>query len=340
MDDNLTPFPSSRPVAAPRRQWNPLVVVLSLSGLFFVTFVAISAFLFLGQGSDSARPVAGGLFGDGSVGVIELNGPIMESKKILKKLASFEEDDSIKAVVLRLNSPGGAVAPSQEIYDAVRAYQKPLVASMGSVAASGAFYIAMGAKKIFANAGTLTGSIGVIMEFANLSKLYEWAKVQRYAIKTGRFKDAGAEYKEMDTESRALLQALVDDVLMQFKDAVVKGRRQSLEKVTAIADGRIFSGAQALKLGMVDQLGGIQDAINEAGKLAKIKGKPKVVYPDRRGRNRVMDFLLDERGDEAESLSHGEGAAIEGVIAKTLRETVGNRPVLEPGIYWIWAGAR
>src|SRR4029077_13140783 len=146
-------------------------------------------------------------------------------------------DSDVKAIVLRLNSPGGAVAPSQEIYQAVKNYKKPIVASMSSVAASGAYYVACGAKKVYANPGTITGSIGVIMEFANLEKLYEWAKIKRFSIKTGRFKDVGAEYREMTADERALLQNMVDDVLSQFTLAVSEGRNIPLETVKEIADG-------------------------------------------------------------------------------------------------------
>ena len=169
----------------------------------------------------------------------EINSVIMDSKT-LAQLKKFDEDKGVKAVVLRLNSPGGSVAPSQEIYEAVKDFKKPVVASMASVAASGVYYIAVGAPIIYANPGTITGSIGVIMEFANLEKLYEWAKIKRYVIKTGKFKDAGGEHREMTPEDRALLQGMIDDVLVQFKTAVAAGRKLSLEDVTKVADGRIF----------------------------------------------------------------------------------------------------
>ena len=154
-----------------------------------------------------------------------------------------------------------------------------------------------GPKKIYANPGTITGSIGVIMEFANLSKLYDWAKIQRYSIKTGQFKDIGAEYREMAPDERALLQNMVDDVLVQFKTAVSTGRKLSMEDVTAIADGRIFSGSQAKKAHLVDELGTLDDAINEAGKMAGIKGKPNVVYPSNK-KKRLLDFFMNQNDDD------------------------------------------
>lgn len=319
----------------------PLAWVLTLSGVFFVLFMLISGAIFFSKGgikSSSHGSSAGFLAaGKGAVGIIELNGVIMDSRKTLKKLEDFEESPEIKGVVLRLNSPGGAVAPSQEIYQAVKNYKKPLVVSMSSVAASGAYYVAMGAKKVYANPGTITGSIGVIMEFANLEKLYEWAKVQRYAIKTGKFKDVGAEYREMGPEEKALLQNMVDDVLTQFKQAVADGRKLTLEQVTEVADGRIFSGSQAKNAKLVDELGTLQDAINEVGKMAKIEGKPEVVYPEK-ARPRWMDLILDDSSHEDRSESSNSlVGAVTGILTGHVEKAVTG---LEPGIYWIWTGAR
>jgi protease-4 len=338
---------------SPKRAASPLAVVLILSAVFFVLFLFVSGALFLsrsgGRGS-STGPVTGALFGGGSVGVVEVNGVILDSKKIIQRLERFEDNDEVKAVVVRLNSPGGSVGPSQEIYQAVRKLKKPVVASMGSVAASGAFYIACGAKKVFANPGTITGSIGVIMEFANLEKLYEWAKIRRFTIKTGRYKDAGAEYREMTADERALLQGMVDDVLVQFKQAVAEGRKLTNAQVTAIADGRILSGSQAKAAKLVDELGTLQDAIAEAGRLGKVKGKPNVIYPEKQKR-KFVDLLLDDRqGDDSEAASG------EGWLARAARALIGGGPgdsaasglrALDegvsgfgPGIYWLWTGAR
>jgi protease-4 len=205
---------------------------------------------------------------------------------------------------------------------------------MGSVAASGAYYIACGAKKVFANPGTITGSIGVIMEFANLEKLYDWAKVQRYSIKTGAFKDAGADYRGMTPEERQLLQRMVDDVLVQFKTAVQEGRKLTAEQVTALADGRIFSGAQAKAAKMVDELGGIQDAILEAGKLAGIKDKPRVLFPEPK-RSRMLDLLLDsDRGEDEEAESALSGSLLRQWVFRELG--VKAPQGLPAGIYWLW----
>lgn len=323
---------------------NPLTVVLTLSGVFFVLFLVISGVLFMTRGGGGSRSAvkAPGLFSGGSVGVVELNGAIMDSKKTLERLERMAENDGVKAVVLRLNSPGGAVAPSQEIYEAVKAFKKPLVVSMSSVAASGAYYIAMGAKKVYANPGTITGSIGVIMQFASLEKLYEWAKIKRYALKTGKYKDAGADYREMGGEERALLQGMIDDVLAQFKKAVADGRKLSMEQVDAVADGRIFSGAQAKRAKLVDELGTLQDAINDAAKQAGIKGKPNVLKPAQ-PRRKFIEMLFDDR-DEEESEASAPGA---GWITRAIRglgesgsPIAAQLEALTPGVYWLWTGAR
>lgn len=284
------------PVQQPKKRMSPLAVVLALSGVFFVMFLIVSGVFFLlkspSSGPRGTSP-SSRLFSGGSVGIVELNGIIMDSKKTLARLERFEEDPDIKAIVVRMNSPGGAVAPSQEIYEAIRAYKKPLVVSMSSVAASGAYYAACGAKKIFANPGTMTGSIGVIMEFANLQKLYDWAKVQRYVVKTGKFKDIGSEHREMTPEEHKLMQAMVDDVLSQFKQAISTNRKLPMPQVTALADGRIFSGTQAKAAHLIDELGTLQDAVREAAKLGKIKGKPHVVYIEKK-RGSLLDLILDE----------------------------------------------
>lgn len=328
---------SSRKKAGPT-SWSPLAWVLIVSGAFFAVFLAVSGFVFLRSGGKTSNVAAKpGLFRQGAVGVIELSGVIMDSKKLVRRIEKMGESGEVAAVVVRINSPGGAVAPSQEIYEALRALKKPVVASMGSVAASGGYYVACAAQKVFANPGSITGSIGVIMEFANLSKLYEWAKVKRYSIKTGRFKDAGAEYRDMDPEARALLQGMVDDVLGQFKQAVVAGRKLKPEQVDRVADGRIFSGAQAKRIGLVDELGTMQDAIAEAGRLAKIKGKPEVHYPEK-AKPRWMDLLIDDRQDQDAEARLGGIRGILPLLGQWLGAETTDSALRGPGIYWLWTG--
>jgi protease IV len=319
------------------KKWSPLSIVLALSGVFFFVFMLISGLLFVynsPSGGGSARS-GGALFGAGGgyVGVLELKGVIFDSKKVIKKLEDFDDDPRVKAVVLRLNSPGGSVAPSQEIYEAVRAMKKPVVASMASVAASGGYYIACAAKKIFANPGTITGSIGVIMEFVNLGRLYEWAKIERYALKTGKFKGAGAEYKAMSPEERELFQGMLDDVLKQFKNAVATGRKMKMSEVDKIADGRVFSGNQAKAAKLVDELGTLKEAIAEAGKMAGIKGEPKVIYPGKH-RKRFVEMLFDEATDDEDA--EESRSFVSGILDSFLK-TETNQTKFTPGLYWLWS---
>jgi protease-4 len=328
------------------RSWGALWVLLGLSLVFFTAFLLSSGLAFFWRSNPGGQAVSsfgGQLFDSGKVGVIELKGVIMDSKKALRELKQMADADEVRAVVIRLNSPGGSVAPSQEIHDAVKNFPKPIVASMGSVAASGAFYVAVAADRVFANPGTLTGSIGVIMEFANLSKLYEWAKVERYSLKTGKFKDAGAEYRPMDPESRELLQGVINDVLNQFKAAVVEGRKITTEEINAIADGRIFSGRQALGLKLVDELGGIESAIQSAAKMAKIKGEPKVVYPSSSRTPAWMELFADQSEEEAtarpaiQSESHTLKSLMR--LADSFSRTIesGGVPNVGPELYWLWS---
>lgn len=269
---------------------NPLVLLLAISGVFFAIFLLFVFFTMGNIVKDRSLLARGGV----SVGVVKINGAIMESQKALKELKEFEEDSSIKAIIVRIDSPGGAVGPSQEIHDAIKRVRKtkPVVASFESVAASGGFYIAVAADRIVSNPGTLTGSIGVIMNMANLSELYKWAKVERYNIKSGKFKDVGSENRPMTEDERKLVQALIDNVYQQFLKAVADGRRLPVEKVAPYADGRILSGEQAFDVGFVDKLGGIDVAIDIVKELAKIDAKSKVnlVYPEPRRRS-LMEVI-------------------------------------------------
>lgn len=337
-----------------KRPLNPLALVLGLSAVLFGLFMVFSFVYFMFQGESWKEGADKKLFKNKGeyIAVVELKGVILDSKKILRNLKNAEEDDEIKGVLLRLNSPGGVVAPSQEIFEAVKKFPKPLVVSMGSVAASGAYYIAMGAKKVYANAGTLTGSIGVIMEFVNMKKLYEWAKVERYSIKTGKFKDSGSEYREMNPEERQYFQALVGDTLEQFKAAVAEGRKMKPEDVDAIADGRVFTGVQAKKLNMVDEIGTMDDAVAEVAKEAGITGKPKLVRPAKKNPG-LREILMGGPNDDEEYYEEDSEARLgQGTVSRlaeqfadrfanrladrvlgTSAESMVERPA---GLYWIW----
>ncbi len=213
------------------------------------------------------------------VALIRIEGPIMESKEAIEELKKYAKEPSVKAIVLRVDSPGGAVAPSQEIYEEVKkaAASKPVVASMGSVSASGGYYIVSPATKVIANPGTITGSIGVIMEIPNIEGLMGKIGVKTEVIKSGKHKDMATVFRTMGKEEREILQAVLDDVHSQFINAVAEGRKLPVETVRELADGRIFTGRHAAELRLVDELGNIEDAIALAARLAGIKGEPEVV---------------------------------------------------------------
>lgn len=206
-----------------------------------------------------------------SILALDLDGVITDGKDFLELLRKHRKDDRVKGVLIRINSPGGVVGPSQEIYDEIKRtreeFKKPVIAYCSAVAASGAYYAAAAADKIYTTPGCMMGSIGVLMEFVNLERLYDWAKIQRYALTTGKFKDAGAEYKPLTEEQRALFQDMLNDVLGQFKAAIVEGRKMKPEFLDQYADGRIFTGQQGVKLGFADQVGSWDDARKALGEM-------------------------------------------------------------------------
>ncbi len=245
-----------------------------------------------------------GLPGGAKVAVVEIEGVIgtevsrgLDTEEVVRTLLDYRDDASIRAVVLRINSPGGVVAPTQEIASAVRRLReakKPVVASLGSVAASGGYYVAVAADRIFASPGTLTGSIGVVMQLANVEGLLKKVGVEYVVVKAGAFKDVGNFARPMTPEERRILQSLLDDVYEQFIGAVAEGRHLDPQEVRGFAEGRIFSGRQAQTLKMVDELGGLQEAVEAAARMAGLPGKPKVVYPRRRFS--LRDLLRTELG--------------------------------------------
>jgi protease-4 len=236
-----------------------------------------TVWVFMAALSEDGLPTGGS-----KVGVVEIEGIIVDGSAAVRELREHADNPSIKAVVLRVNSPGGVVAPTQEIFAAIqraRKAGKPVVASLGAVAASGGYYVAVAADRIYANPGTLTGSIGVVMQLANLEGLLKKVGVEYVVVKAGAYKDVGNFARTMSPEERKMLQALLDDVYSQFVEAVSEGRGLEKKDVLAFAEGRIYSGQQALALKMVDELGGFEDAVEAAGKLANISGRPKLVYP-------------------------------------------------------------
>jgi protease-4 len=264
-------------------------MALGVFGAIFLFFVAL-VFLLPAKGKRD------GFFSHGNkVGVLEIQGVIASSKRTIENLIGFRDDPGIKAIVLRIDSPGGGVGPSQEIYEEVKkaAEVKPVVVSMGSVAASGGYYVAVPAERIFANPGTITGSIGVLLEFVNLEDLFGKIGFKVQVIKSGEHKDMGSPARTLRPEEKQLLQEFIGNVHSQFVRAVAENRPLDEEKVRALADGRIFSGEQALNLGLVDELGNLQDAIGHAAAVAGIKGAPEVVYPPRESRG-LWDLFLEQ----------------------------------------------
>ncbi len=236
------------------------------------------------------------------IAIVRVEGPIIDSKNVVDELREYTKNSSIKAIVLRVDSPGGAVAPSQEIYEEVRktAAKKKVVVSMGSVAASGGYYISAPATRIIANPGTLTGSIGVIMEIPNIEGLMNKVGIKTEVIKSGRHKDIASIFRGRSKEERDILQSVLDDVHEQFITAVAEGRQMMPDDVRKIADGRIFTGKQALKLGLVDELGNLEDAISAASKLAGIKGEPEIVT--RKDRFSIIELLRGQFPKEVSEL--------------------------------------
>jgi protease-4 len=251
-----------------------------------IVIIGVAAFFSLGKRASTFR------FGE-QVGVIEITGVIADPKQTLTQLKEFRNNEDVKAIVLRINSPGGGVGPSQEIYEEVRKTSrvKKVVASMGAIAASGGYYVASAADHVMASPGSITGSIGVIMEFANLEELFRKIGVSAFVLKSGEYKDIGFPLREMTVQEKALLQAFIDSVHAQFVAAVAEARKIPKEEVRAIADGRILSGEQAKALGLLDGLGNLEDAIAMAAKLGGIKGEPSVLYAQKR-KFSFLEYLL------------------------------------------------
>lgn len=258
-------------------RWDNIRNVLAAVGAFVLVMLALALVITVLSGKD-------GFALHDKVAVIEIQGVIVDPADITQELRELADRDDVKAVVVRIDSPGGAVGPSQEMYSGISRLKekKPVVASMGSIAASGGFYAAVAANKIVANPGTITGSIGVIIEFMNAEELLNKIGLKGYVVKSGRYKDVGSPLRKMEKDETELLQSVIDDVNRQFIRAVATGRNMKEEDVARIADGRIFSGAQALDRGLVDRLGDLTDAINLSAELAGIKGKPHVIYPEKK----------------------------------------------------------
>jgi protease-4 len=294
-------------VAAPRK---------SRAGVFFLgafsgCLVVFAGMLLLGvliasmAGDDATT--RGDVFGS-KVAIIPIDGEIFGSRETIEALHRYAKNSSVKAMVMRINSPGGAIAPSQEIYEEIRNVRarsgKPIIASLDSVAASGGYYIASACDRIVANPGSITGSIGVILQWMETKDLLAWAKLKPQTITSGAMKAAGSPYQDLTDAERAYFQSIVMQLHSQFVRAVAAGRKGKLSEaeVSRIADGRVFTGEQALGMKLVDQLGNLDDAVRVAGKLGGIVGKPGTIYPRKRTRG-LFDALTSDDSDTETAIS-------------------------------------
>lgn len=271
-------------------------VILGL--VLLIALGAVLYFFFYRAGANAGNVNTQSFSLNDKIGVVPVEGVISDSREISENINEFAKDSSIMAVVVRIDSPGGGVAASQEIYDALIALKKKkkVVVSMGSVAASGGLLIACAGDKIVANPGTITGSISAIMQFANLEELLKKVGVKSSVVKSGQYKDIGSPMREMTSEERVIIQELIDDIYNQFIDVIVRDRKLSREQVVAIGDGRVFSGRKAKEYGLVDQLGDMAAAAKLASKLAGKNGNYDLVYP-RKKHPSVFDYMFESAAD-------------------------------------------
>ena len=264
-------------------------------GAFFLFILAAFALLYvaLRTGQQSSF---GSSFGD-KIAVVDLEGVILTPKPVVDQLKKYGDDDSIKAIILHVNSPGGGVAASEEIYRAVKRLRddkkKYIVAAIESVGASGAYYVSSATKKIYADDGSIVGSIGVISEWVNYGDLMRWAKLKEVVMKAGEFKDTGNPTRDLTPAEREYLQSLIDNMHSQFIQAVADGRRLKVQDVRAIADGKVWTGQQALSMKLIDQVADFQAAVADTAKSVGIKGEPTLVRPEKEHKT-MLDLLFGD----------------------------------------------
>jgi protease IV len=272
---------------------NRLLIWLLLGGGAFVLLaIALAAIVLTFSGEEGGEFA----FSD-RIQVVDIDGELVQSKPILDQLKRYEDSNSVKAILLDIDSPGGGVAVSQEIYTEIKRLRekkdKIIVAYLSSTGASGAFYISCAANKIVANPGTIVGSIGVIAEWVNYADLLQWAKLKDIVFKTGEFKDTGSPSRPITENERKYFQGLIDDMYVQFVEAVSSGRKLDLQEVRSIADGRVFTGRDAKERKLIDETGNFQDAVDLTAKLAGISGKPRLIRLTRQ-RVTLLDVLTTD----------------------------------------------
>jgi protease-4 len=272
-----------------------LLWVVIGGGAFFLFVMAVFTLVYFAVKSDHKTEFGSG-FGD-KIAVIDLEGVILDSKQFIKDVKKYDEDDSIKAIIIRINSPGGGAAASQEMYTAVKRVRdrkkKPIVSWISTVGASGGYYVASGTSKIFAGNASIVGSIGVIAQWYNYGDLLHWAKLKDVTLKAGELKDAGNPARDMTPAERAYLQGLIDDMHGQFIHDVAQGRNMKDDDLKPIANGRVWTGQQAMPLKLIDQLGDFQTAVDETAKSVGIKGEPTLVRPEKEKRT-LADILFGD----------------------------------------------
>ncbi|HUF18214.1 MAG TPA: signal peptide peptidase SppA [Thermoanaerobaculia bacterium] len=286
----------SAPAALPARRSSPMFwIILGLFLFSFVAFTALATIVGVLADRSTSTPL---WIPKARVGIVHLEGGIFDVSQTIDQLDRYGRNRSIKAIVLRINSPGGAIVPSQELFSEIRRIRKesgkPIVASIDSVAASGGYYVAVACDSIVANPGSITGSIGVIMQWMNLEELLNWAKLKPETFVSGPMKNVGSPFHESTDSEKAHLQGIVSQLHLQFVRAVADGRKGKLteDEVSRLADGRVFTGEQAKKLRLVDEVGGLTEAVELAGRMAGIKGRPSTVTPRVKQNRGLLDALI------------------------------------------------
>src|SRR6202011_620984 len=301
----------------PEGRSRTLLWILIGGGAFFLFVLAVFSLVYLTLHAGSSESSLGG-FGD-RIGVVDLDGVILSPQPVVGQLKKFGDDSSIKAIILHVNSPGGGVAASEEIYREVKRIReekkKKIVVSIETVGASGAYYIASASNKIYADQGSIVGSIGVIAQWVNYGELLKWAKLKNIVFKTGEFKDTGNPTRDLTPAEQQYLQSLIDNMFGQFVKAVADGRGLKFEDVRSVADGKVWTGEEALAMKLIDQVGDFEAAVADTAKSVGIKGEPSLVRPDKE-RKTVLDLLL---GDVSQYLPARE---------KLLEQQV--------GFYYLW----
>jgi protease-4 len=288
------------------RRSRTLLWVLIGGGAFFLFVLAVFSLVYLTLHSGSSEASFGG-FGD-RIGVVDLDGVILSPQPVVGELKKFGDDSSIKAIIIHINSPGGGVAASEEIYREVKRIRqekkKPVVVSIETVGASGAYYISSAATKVYADNGSIVGSIGVIAEWVNYGDLLKWAKLKSVVIKTGEFKDTGNPARDLTPAEQAYMQSLIDNMFGQFEQAVADGRGLKLEDVKAIANGKVWTGQEALSMKLIDNIGDFEAVVKDTAKSVGISGEPTLVHPEK-DRKTLLDLMT---GDLSQYLPNVEKA--------------------------------